>query len=165
MPSWCSLPVHVMCMLGGILLRVVLDWKKDADNEALFVSIDTIGEISLAIFVTMSIMTMSLWQLADLALPLITILLLQLVLIYVFCTQITYRVCGKNYDSAIMAVGHSGFGLGAVPVSMASMTTVCSEYRYSKLAFFVVPVIGGFLSNISNALIISGFISYCSSLL
>lgn len=164
MPSWFTLPIHVMCMLGGILARVALD-KSGKGDEALFESIDTVGEISLSIFVTMSIMTMKLWQLIDLALPLLVILVLQLVLIYFFCTQITYRLCGKNYDAAIMAVGHSGFGLGAVPVSMASMTSVCSEYRYSKLAFFVVPVIGGFLSNITNALIISGFIGFCSNLL
>lgn len=164
MPSWFTLPIHVMCMLGGIIVRVVLDKTKKGD-DALYQSIDTVGEIALAIFVTMSIMTMKLWQLIDLALPLIVILLLQLVLIYFFCTQITYRLCGKNYDAAIMAVGHSGFGLGAVPVSMASMTSVCSEYRYSKLAFFVVPIIGGFLSNITNALIISGFISFCSGML
>ena len=123
------------------------------------------GEISLSIFVTMSIMTMKLWQLSQLALPLITILLLQLVLIYLFCTQITFRLCGKDYDAAVMAVGHSGFGLGAVPVSMATMTSVCSEYGYSQLAFFVVPVIGGFLSNITNSLIISGFMGFCASIL
>ena len=162
MPSWFTLPIHVMCMLGGIIVRVILDQSKRGD-DALYESIDTVGEISLALFVTMSIMTMKLWQLAELALPLLTILVLQLVLIYFFCTQITYRLCGKNYDAAIMAVGHSGFGLGAVPVAMASMTSVCSEYRYSKLAFFVVPVIGGFLSNITNALIISGFIGLCSN--
>lgn len=162
--SWFSLPIHVMCMFGGIVVRVVLD-KTKRGNDALYESIDTIGEISLALFVSMSIMTMQLWQLAELALPLITILALQLVLIYVFCTQITFRLCGKNYDAAIMATGHSGFGLGAVPVSMATMTAVCERYHYSKLAFFVVPVIGGFLSNITNAIIISGFINFCSGML
>lgn len=162
--SWFSLPIHVMCMFGGIVVRMVLDKTKRGD-DALYESIDTIGEISLALFVSMSIMTMQLWQLAELALPLITILALQLVLIYVFCTQITFRLCGKNYDAAIMATGHSGFGLGAVPVSMATMTAVCERYQYSKLAFFVVPVIGGFLSNITNAIIISGFINFCSGML
>lgn len=164
MPSWFSMPIHVMCMLGGIVIRLILD-KTGKGDDALYESIDTVGEISLSIFVTMSIMTMQLWQLINLALPLITILVLQLVLIYLFTTQITFRACGKNYDAAIMAVGHSGFGLGAVPVSMASMTSVCNEYRYSKMAFFVVPVIGGFISNITNALIISGFISFCAALL
>lgn len=162
--SWFSLPIHVMCMFGGIVVRVVLDKTKSGD-DALYESLDTIGEISLAIFVSMSIMTMQLWQLAELALPLITILVLQLVLIYLFCTLVTFRLCGKNYDAAIMATGHSGFALGAVPVSMATMTAVCERYHYSKLAFFVVPVIGGFLSNITNAVIISGFINFCSGML
>ena len=102
---------------------------------------------------------MQLWKLADLALPLIIILTLQVVLCYLFCVFITFRLCGKNYDAAIIATGHSGFGLGAVPVSMATMTAVCSSYHYSKIAFFVVPLIGGFISNISNALIITLFLN------
>ncbi len=161
--SWFSLPIHVMCMLGGILLRVYLD-KTNKGDDALYESIETVGEISLALFVAMSIMTMSLWQLIDLAGPLVVILSLQLLLIYLFCTQITFRACGKNYDAAIIATGHSGFGLGAVPVSMASMGAVCGQYSYSKLAYFVVPLIGGFISNITNALLISGFINYASTL-
>ena len=70
----------------------------------------------------------------------------------------TFRLLGKNYDSAVMAVGHLGFSTGAVPVSMTTMKTVCDKYRYSKLAFFVVPVIGGFISNLTNALIITKFL-------
>lgn len=158
-PDWFSLPIHVLCMLGGILIRLALDTSHRGD-EALYATIDTVGEISLALFVTMSIMTMKLWQLAELALPLITILALQLVLIWLFCTQITFRALGRNYDAAIMATGHSGFGLGAVPVSMAAMTAVCEKYRYSKIAFFVVPIIGGFVSNITNALIITAFMNF-----
>lgn len=161
--DWFSLPIHVMCMLGGILLRVYLD-KTNKGDDALYQSIETIGEISLALFVTMSIMTMSLWQLIDLAGPLFVILSLQLVLIYLFCTQITFRACGKNYDAAIIATGHSGFGLGAVPVSMASMSAVCSQYSYSKLAYFVVPLIGGFISNITNAMLIAAFINFAAGL-
>lgn len=159
-----NLPIHVMCMLGGIIARMILDGTKKGD-EALYETIDIIGEISLAIFVSLSIITMKLWQLAELALPLITILVLQLILIYFFCTVITYRLCGKNYDAAIIATGHSGFGLGAVPVSMATMTAVCNEYHYSKLAFFVVPLIGGFISNLTNATIITTFLNIAQGML
>lgn len=159
-----TLPIHVMCMAGGILARVVLDRTQRGD-DALYENIDIVGEISLSIFVAMSIMTMQLWQLAALAVPMITILALQLVLIYFFCTFITFNACGRNYDAAIIATGHSGFGLGAVPVSMATMTAVCDRYHYSKLAFFVVPLIGGFISNITNAIIISAFLNFAQGLL
>lgn len=161
-----SLPIHVMCMLGGIIVRVVLDRTgKAKDHSALYESMSTVGEIALALFVSMSIMTMKLWQLAELALPMITILLIQLVVIYLFVTYITYNLTGRNYDAAIIATGHSGFGLGAVPVSMATMTAVCEEYHYSKLAFFVVPLIGGFISNLTNALIITTFINIAAGML
>ncbi|MFC0308866.1 sodium/glutamate symporter [Gallibacterium trehalosifermentans] len=153
-----NIPIHVMSMLGGLILRLILDATK-RDHQALYENIGIIGEISLAVFVSIVIVTMQLWKLADLALPLIIILTLQVVLCYLFCVFITFRLCGKNYDSAIIATGHSGFGLGAVPVSMATMTAVCSRYHYSKLAFFVVPLIGGFISNISNALIITLFLN------
>lgn len=153
-----TLPIHVLCMLGGLIIRLGFDATGHAD-EALYESMDIVGEISLAMFVTMSIMSMKLWQLADLAIPMIILLLAQVLLAYLFCTQITFRALGKDYDAAVMAVGHTGFGMGAVPVSMATMKSVCDKYAYSKIAFFVVPVIGGLLSNFTNAAIITAFLN------
>lgn len=152
-----NIPIHVCCMLGGILVRVFLD-KTGRVEDSLLEAIDTVGDFSLALFVSMSIVTMKLWQLADLGGQLIVLLLAQVVLILLFTYFLTFRLLGKNYDSAVMAVGHLGFGTGAVPVSMTTMKTVCDKYRYSKLAFFVVPVIGGFISNLTNALIITKFL-------
>ena len=152
-----NIPIHVCCMLGGILVRVFLD-KTGRVTDSLLEAIDTVGDFSLALFVSMSIVSMKLWQLADLGPQLIVLLLAQIVLVLVFTYFLTFRLLGKNYDSAVMAVGHLGFSTGAVPVSMTTMKTVCDKYRFSKLAFFVVPVIGGFISNISNALIITKFL-------
>lgn len=157
-----NLPLHVMSMFSGIIIRFILDYKKQ--EEALYENIDIIGSISLSIFVSLSIMTMKLYELADLALPLVIILGLQLILMYVFASFVTFRACGKNYDAAIIAVGHTGFGLGAVPVSMATMNAVCSQYHYSKKAFFVVPLVGGFISNITNALIITIFLNIAKNM-
>lgn len=159
-----NIPIHVMCMLGGIIVRLVMD-KTGRGDEAMYETFDNIGDICLAIFVSMSIVTMKLWQLIDLALPLITILALQLVLIYLFVRFVTFNLCGRNYDAAIIAVGHTGFGLGAVPVSMATMTSVCEQYYYSKLAFFVVPLIGGFISNLTNAVAITTFMNIAHGML
>lgn len=159
-----NIPIHVMCMLGGILVRLVMD-KTGRGDEAMYETFDNIGDICLSLFVSMSIVTMKLWQLIDLALPLVTILVLQLVLIYLFVRFITFNLCGRNYDAAIIAVGHTGFGLGAVPVSMATMTSVCEQYYYSKLAFFVVPLIGGFISNLTNAVAITTFLNIAQGML
>ncbi|MCI6153140.1 sodium/glutamate symporter [Fusobacterium perfoetens] len=158
-----SLPIHVLCMLGGLIIRIFYD-SVIGEDEALYESIDIVGEISLAMFVTMSIMTMKLWQLADLAIPMIILLFAQVALMALFATLISFRLLGKDYDAAIMAVGHTGFGLGAVPVSMATMKTVCDKYGYSKIAFFVVPVIGGLISNFTNAAIITFFLNFCKNL-
>ena len=152
-----NIPIHVCCMLGGILVRVFLD-KTGRVTDSLLEAIDTVGDFSLALFVSMSIVSMKLWQLADLGPQLLVLLTAQVVLILAFTYFLTFRLLGKNYDSAVMAVGHLGFGTGAVPVSMTTMKTVCDKYRYSKLAFFVVPVIGGFISNLTNALIITKFL-------
>ena len=159
-----NIPIHVMCMLAGIIVRFVMD-KTGTGSEEMYAHFDSIGDICLAIFVSMAITTMKLWQLIDLALPLITILLLQLVLIYVFVRFITFNACGRDYDAAIIAVGHTGFGLGAVPGSMATMSSVCEEYRYSKLAYFVVPLIGEFISNLTNAIAITTFMNIAAGML
>ena len=158
-----ALPIHVSCMFAGIIIRLIYD-RKQGNHEVLYESIDIVGEFSLALFVSMSIITMKLWQLSGLGLALIVLLIAQVILIIIFCYFLTFKLLGKNYDAAVMTVGHIGFGLGAVPVAMTTMQAVCKKYRYSKLAFFVVPVIGGFISNISNAIIITKFLDIAKSL-
>ncbi|EGY79817.1 sodium/glutamate symporter [Peptoniphilus indolicus] len=152
-----NFPIHVCCMFGGIMVRLFLD-KTNRVNDSILEALDTVGEFSLGLFVSMSIVTMKLWQLAGLGGQLVVLLIAQVVFILLFVYLLTFRLLGKNYDSAVMAVGHLGFGTGAVPVSMTTMKTVCDKYRYSKIAFFVVPVIGGFISNITNAIIITKFL-------
>lgn len=161
-------PIHVWAMFGGILVRVGLDLfarkNKKARKEVLYQGLDTVGEFSLGLFVSMSIITMKLWHLSGLGFALTALLVAQVVLIVIFCYFLTFNLLGRNYDSAVMSVGHLGFGLGAVPVSMTTMQAVCKKYRYSKLAFFVVPVIGGFISNITNAVIITKFLDIAKSM-
>ena len=158
-----ALPIHVCCMFAGIIMRLVYD-RKQGNHDVLYESIDIVGEFSLALFVSISIITMKLWQLSGLGMALVVLLIAQVVLIIIFCYFLTFKLLGKNYDAAVMAVGHMGFGLGAVPVSMTTMQAVCKKYRYSKLAFFVVPVIGGFISNLTNAVIITKFLEFAKNL-
>lgn len=155
-----TLPIHVMGMLGGAIFRNVYELFTKSSDGIPIEEIDIIGDVSLSLFVSMAVMTMKLWELAELALPLIILLFAQVVLIYLFANFITFPIMGRDYDAAVMASGHIGFGLGAVPVSMANMKTICDKYEYSKIAFFVVPIVGGLFSNFTNAAIITGFLNY-----
>jgi ESS family glutamate:Na+ symporter len=152
-----TLPIHVMGMLGGVIMRIVFDQMKIETPEK---EIDAIGDVCLGVFVSMAVYTMKLWELTDLALPLLILLFAQVALIYFFVKYVTFPLTGKNYDAAVIGAGHIGFGLGAVPVSMANMKTVSDKYAYSKVAFFVVPIIGGLFSNFTNAAIITFFMNY-----
>ncbi|MZQ98020.1 MAG: sodium:glutamate symporter [Acidaminobacter sp.] len=151
-----TLPIHVMGMLGGVIIRILMDWKKLTVPEK---EIDAIGDVCLGVFVSMAVYTMKLWELTGLAVPLLILLFAQVVLMYLFAVYVTFPLMGKNFDSAVITAGHIGFGLGAVPVSMANMNTVSEKFAYSKLAFFVVPIIGGLFSNFTNAAIITFFMN------
>ena len=149
---------HVMGMCGGAVMRVALDAKKADVPE---VEIETIGDVVLTVFVSMAIYTMKLWELIDMALPIMVVLLAQVLLMYLFARYLTFNLTGKNYDAAVICAGHVGFGLGAVPVAMANMNALRVKYRYSKLAFLVVPVIGGLFCNFTNAAIITMWLNWC----
>lgn len=155
-----TLPIHVMGMIGGAIVRNVYDVITKSEDSTPLPEIDIIGDVSLGLFVSMAIMTMELWELADLALPLLILLAAQVVLIYFFVRFLTFPLMGKDYDAAVMSAGHIGFGLGAVPASMANMKSVSEKYVYSKMAFIIVPVVGGMFSNFTNAAIITAFLNY-----
>ena len=148
-----------------VSLFVCIWTARKIHRNSLYEGIDTVGEFYPG---TIRFLVHHLHEavdkLAGLAGPMVVMLLAQVVMILIYCYVVDFYACGKNYDAAIIAVGHTGFGTGAVPVSMTTMKTVCDKYRYSKLAFFVVPVIGGFLSNITNAIIITWFINFCAGI-
>ncbi|MGO3751740.1 MAG: sodium/glutamate symporter [Peptoniphilaceae bacterium] len=153
-----TLPIHVMGMLGGVIIRNVFDAIKKDSSATPVPEISMMGSVSLSIFVSMAIMTMKLWDLIELAGPFIILVLSQCIFIVLF-SFVTFKVMGGDYDAAIMTSGHIGFSMGAVPVSMANMQTLCDKYIYSKIAFFVVPVVGGLLSNFTNAFVITTFMN------
>jgi ESS family glutamate:Na+ symporter len=155
------LPSHVMGMLGGAIVTNMLPiMSKNKEKAVSLMEIDILGEVSLGLFVTMAVMSMRLWEIASLALPLLILIAGQVVLIAIFVRFITFPLMGKDYDAAVMSAGHIGFGLGATPVAMTNMQTVCDSYKYSKMAFFIVPIIGGLFSNFTNAAIITAFLNY-----
>lgn len=154
-----TLPVHVMGMIGGAIVRNVYDAIKGTSKATPAKEIDIFGSVCLSIFVSMAVMSMALWDLIALAIPLILILAAETVATIIFTYFVTFKAMGSDYDAAVMAGGHIGFGMGAVPASMANMTAVCSVYGFSKLAFIIVPVVGGMFSNFTNAANITFFMN------
>ena len=102
----------------------------------------------------MALMTLRLWELSALALPLLGLLFGQAVLMVVYAVFVTFPVLGRNYDAAVIAAGHCGFGLGATPTAIANMQAVTDRFGSSPLAFLVVPMVGAFFIDIANAIVI-----------
>ncbi|CAI1190709.1 Glutamate permease [Serratia quinivorans] len=99
-------------------------------------------------------MSLRLWELASLALPMLAILAVQTLVMALYAIFVTYRVMGKNYDAAVLAAGHCGFGMGATPTAIANMQAITDRFGPSHLAFLVVPMVGAFFIDIANAIVI-----------
>ncbi|PAQ15412.1 sodium/glutamate symporter [Bacillus sp. FJAT-42315] len=141
-----TLPGYV----GGMIVAVIVRFIIDKVNED-FINMPTvqiIGDISLNIFLAMALMSIKLWEIADLALPMLLIIAVQVVFIMIFSIFIVFRVLGKNYDAAVMISGMLGHGLGATPNAMANMSAVTAKYGPSRNAFLIVPIAGSFLIDI-----------------
>jgi ESS family glutamate:Na+ symporter len=117
-----------------------------------------LGNVSLGIFLAIALMSLRLWDLASLALPLIAILAVQATAMALYAIFITFRVMGRNYDAAVLAAGHCGFGLGATPTAIANMQAITERFGPSHLAFLVVPMVGAFFIDIANAIVIKLFL-------
>ena len=107
----------------------------------------------------MALMSLKLWELIDLAIPMLILLVAQIVLIYLYLNFITFKAMGSDYDAAVIVSGHCGFGLGATPNGISNMKSVCEKYKYSKIAFFV-PVVGALFIDFANVSLITLFISF-----
>jgi ESS family glutamate:Na+ symporter len=148
-------PLFLPCLAAGILLTNLLRrvlpsgvWPSRTAALAL------IAEVSLGVFLAMSLMSMKLWTLGDLAGSLSVLLAIQLVLTVVFAVYICFRALGRSYDAAVASAGFVGFGLGATPTAMANMTAITQRHGPSHVAFLIVPLVGAFFLDIANALAI-----------
>mgnify|MGYP001979782448 CR=1 FL=1 len=108
--------------------------------------------LSLSIFLALALMSLKLWELAGLAGPILVILIAQLVLVFVYTTQVTYRLMGRDYDAAVLVAGNCGFGMGATPTAIANMQAVTDQHGPSRLAFIIVPVVRGSTFGFSGSL-------------
>ncbi|VVE14208.1 sodium:glutamate symporter [Pandoraea eparura] len=151
-----ELPTFVCVLFTGVVVRNLLSL---VGYEVFERSLSVLGNVSLSLFLAMALMTLRLWDLSTLALPMIVILVVQAVSMAAYAIFVTFRVMGRNYDAAVLAAGHCGFGLGATPTAIANMQAVTERFGPSHIAFLIVPMVGAFFIDILNAIIIKGFMS------
>jgi ESS family glutamate:Na+ symporter len=150
--SLLELPAFVCVLFVGVVLRnalALLGWYSVFER-----CVSVLGNVSLALFLAMALMSLRLWELSSLALPMLVLLVCQAALMASFAILVTFRVMGGNYDAAVIAAGHCGFGLGATPTAIANMQAVTERFGPSPTAFLVVPMVGAFFIDLANAIVI-----------
>lgn len=147
-----ELPNFVCVLFVGVILSNTLAFTGFYTVFERAVSV--LGNVSLSLFLAMALMSLRLWELASLALPMLAILAVQTLVMALYAIFVTYRVMGKNYDAAVLAAGHCGFGMGATPTAIANMQAITDRFGPSHLAFLVVPMVGAFFIDIANAIVI-----------
>lgn len=152
-----ELPTFVCVLFVGVVLRnglSALGWHQVFERE-----VSVLGNVSLSLFLAIALMSLKLWDLAALALPIFILLAAQALMMALFAIFVTFRVMGSNYDAAVLAAGHCGFGLGATPTAIANMQAVTQRYGPSQIAFLVVPMVGAFFVDITNAIVIKLYLA------
>ncbi len=147
-----ELPTFVCVLFMGVLLRNGL--ALIFGYHVFEPSISMMGNVSLSLFLALALMSLQLWDLVSLALPVLFILAVQTVAMAAYAIFVTFRVMGSNYDAAVLAAGHCGFGLGATPTAIANMQAVTERSGPSPLAFLIVPMVSAFFIDIMNAIVI-----------
>jgi ESS family glutamate:Na+ symporter len=112
------------------------------------------SDLTLGMFLAMSLMSLQLWTLVDLAGPILLLLVAQVLVISLWVVFVVFTLMGRTYDAAVMSAGYAGLGLGATPTAIANMTAVTNKYGPSPRAFIVVPLIGAFFIDIANSVVI-----------
>lgn len=156
-----TFPVYIGAMLLGVLVRNISDLA-----GARWIQSDVINglaSVTLGLFLAIAMMSLNLIELANTALPMLIILMVQTGFVALFAWCVTFRVMGRDFDAAIMAGGHCGFGLGATPNAIANMKALVERFGPAPRAFLVVPIVGAFLIDFINALNITFFLNWAKS--
>ncbi|MEA4994450.1 MAG: sodium/glutamate symporter [Oscillibacter sp.] len=145
-PNPLSLPDYVGAMFTAIIVRNLNEKIKLYEFD--YPMVEKIGDVMLALYLSMALMTLKMWELAGLAGPMLIVLLCQVVALALFAYFVVFRILGKNYDAAVMCAGLMGHGLGATPSAIVNMTAVNERYGLSRKAMMIVPIVGAFLVDI-----------------
>ena len=160
-----KLPMFVTALFAGILISSFVTPKLSSKSTwinwvARSSSMSLIADISLGIFLAMSLMSMQIWVIADLAAPIITILAIQFTIAVLLAIFVIFKIMGSNYDAAVISAGFGGISLGSTATAMANMTAVTQKYGASTLAFLVVPLVCAFFIDLFNVFLIQSVLSY-----
>ncbi|WP_233836082.1 sodium/glutamate symporter [Paraburkholderia sp. ZP32-5] len=151
-----ELPTFVCVLFIGVLLNNVLALVRvKLDQHA----VALVGNVSLALFLAMALMRLDLWELAALAVPIISILAAQTVLMALYAIFVTFPLMGRNYDAVVLCAAQCGLGLGATPTAIANMQAITNRFGHSHIAFLIVPMTGAFFMDIVNAVVIKLFLA------
>ena len=152
-----TFPIYIGAMLAAALMRNICEYTGISTIH--MGEINDLGGISLSLFLGMAMITLRLWELASLALPLVILLAAQVLLIIIFTYVIEFNIMGRDYDAAILVSGTCGFGTGATPNAMANMQAVCDQYVPSIKAYLLIPLVGSLFADFLNSLVITFFIN------
>lgn len=147
---------------GSLIMAAIIRNVSEFSGNSLKLEIGkiiSVGNICLSLFLGMAMITLRLWELADLALPLVSMLAAQVIFLGAFAYFVAFPLLGKDYDAALLVSGICGFGLGATPNAMANMSAVCYKYRYAVKPFIIVPIIGAMFADIINTMVITVFLN------
>ncbi|AOY74933.1 sodium/glutamate symporter [Clostridium formicaceticum] len=153
-----TFPSYIGAMFAAAIIRNISDMTHA--YKVTSTEIDILGNIALSIFLSMALMGLRLWELADLAVPMLVMLFVQALLMGLFAYYVTFNVMGRNYDAAVLAGGHCGFGMGATPNAIANMEAISSKYGPAPAAFFIIPLVGSLFIDFANAGIITAFVNF-----
>ena len=152
-----TFPIYIGAMIAAAVIRNIGEYSGKFDIY--MGEINNLGGICLSLFLGMAMITLKLWQLAELALPLIILLPAQLILMMLFTYFVVFNVMGRDYDAAVLSAGTCGFGMGATPNAMANMQAICDRYVPSVKAYLIIPLIGSLFADFLNSLVITFFIN------
>lgn len=163
-PKLATFLAALLKLPGYIGAMIVAAVVRNLDDRYRFLKIDAraveaLGTIALALFLVIALMDLKLWQLAGLALPMLVILSVQVVVMIAYAALVTFPLMGRDYEAAVTASGHVGFGLGITPNAVANMEALAARYAPAPRSFLVVPVVGAFFIDFSNTLIINLFVN------
>lgn len=152
-----TFPIYIGAMIAAAIMRNIGEYTGKITIH--MGEINDLGGICLSLFLGIAMITLKLWQLAELALPLVILLAGQVALMFLFSYIVVFNVMGRNYDAAVLVAGTCGFGMGATPNAMANMQAICEKYGPSVKAYLIIPIVGSLFADFLNSLTITFFIN------
>jgi ESS family glutamate:Na+ symporter len=156
--QFMTFPSYIGAMFAAAIMRNISDMAKTWKTPE--IEIEMLGGIALSLFLSMALSSLKLWELAELAVPMVVMLLAQTVLMATFAYFVTFNVMGRDHTAAVIAGGHCGFGMGATPNAIANMEAITGRFGPAPVAFFILPLVGSLFIDFFNAAIITTFMNF-----